>query len=194
MGLNLVAVCYNARQDNTIQYNAITHVTQNNIEHSRQPSIRKITTTKNLERIAYTIEAQKGVEPKLDEQVLKTTMHTKQWANHTIQDSITHISPRPTPHSTSPPLYTRTLHILLRLILTHKFCINFSFTMLSHPLLISIYSYLLNGKNHHVPDNVIFSVLLYVPSSFVCPKTPFSIFISVHSLTFPCGSEQYDVN
>jgi len=78
MGLNLVAVCYNARQDNTIQYNAITHVTQNNIEHSRQPSIRKITTTKNLERIAYTIEAQKGVEPKLDEQVLKTTMHTKQ--------------------------------------------------------------------------------------------------------------------
>jgi len=40
MGLYLVAGCYNARQDNTIQYstiqyNTITHITQNNIKHSK---------------------------------------------------------------------------------------------------------------------------------------------------------------
>ena len=28
-------------QDRTIQYNTITHITQNNIQHSRQLSIRK---------------------------------------------------------------------------------------------------------------------------------------------------------
>ena len=34
MGLYPVAVCYNARWDKTIQYNTITHITQNNIQHS----------------------------------------------------------------------------------------------------------------------------------------------------------------
>jgi hypothetical protein len=51
MGLYQVAVRYNARQDNTalystIQYNTITHITQNNIQHSRQLPIRKITKKK----------------------------------------------------------------------------------------------------------------------------------------------------
>ena len=56
MSLYPVAVCYNVRQNKTIgystynvaqykatQYNTITHTTQNNIQHSRQPSKRKIT-------------------------------------------------------------------------------------------------------------------------------------------------------
>jgi hypothetical protein len=43
-----VAVCYNARQDNTIQYstikyNKITHLTHKNIQHATQPSISIIT-------------------------------------------------------------------------------------------------------------------------------------------------------
>ena len=71
-----MAVCYNARQDNIIQYsitqyNTITHITQNNIQHSRQPSILNITTTKKHEHILYTIKTQKRVEPTVDEPVLK---------------------------------------------------------------------------------------------------------------------------
>ena len=65
MSLYPAVVCYNARQYNTIntahyntiQYNAIqystiliVHVTQNNIQHSRQTTIRKIT-KKNQEHI-----------------------------------------------------------------------------------------------------------------------------------------------
>jgi len=47
MGLYPVTVRYNARQDNTIKYstlyfNTLTHITQNNIQHSKQPSICKI--------------------------------------------------------------------------------------------------------------------------------------------------------
>jgi len=83
----------------------ITHIIQNNIQHSRQRSIRKIT-KKNEEYILYPIKTQKRVEPELDESVLKTTRFTSQWVKHTIQYPITHISPRPTHHSTSLLLYT----------------------------------------------------------------------------------------
>ena len=109
-----MAVCYNARQDNVIQNNTITHITQ----HSRQPSIRKIT-KQNPEHILYTIKTQKRVEPEVDGAVLRTTRYTKQSVHrtalhyNTIQHSVTHISPRPTPHSTS--LTLRTLHIPHRL-------------------------------------------------------------------------------
>ena len=69
MGLYPVAVCYNARQDNriqynTTQYNTITHITQNNIQHSRRNSIRKI--TENLEHTLYTIQTQERVECEVD--------------------------------------------------------------------------------------------------------------------------------
>jgi len=56
-----VAACYNARQDNTIQYNTKEYNnTQNNIQHSRQPSISKIT-TKNMHVLTrrYTISWKK---------------------------------------------------------------------------------------------------------------------------------------
>jgi hypothetical protein len=85
MGLYPVVVCYNARQDNTIQYDTIqykntshriTHITQNNITHSGQLSVRKI--TKNQEHILCTIKTQKQGEPTLDESVLKTSGYTKQ--------------------------------------------------------------------------------------------------------------------
>jgi len=36
-------VQYSTVQYSIIQYNTITHITQNNIQHSRQPSIRKLT-------------------------------------------------------------------------------------------------------------------------------------------------------
>jgi len=106
IGLYLVAVCYNARQNITIQYSAeqydtIPHITHNNIQHSRQPSILKITGKKIQEHILYTIKNQTWVEPEVGESVLNITRYTKQWVNHTTQYSITHISPRPTPHSTS---------------------------------------------------------------------------------------------
>ena len=64
-----------------------------------QASILKIT-KKNQEHVLYTIKIQKWVEPTVDESVLKTTGYAKQTASHTIQHSITHISPRPTPHFT----------------------------------------------------------------------------------------------
>ena len=41
-----------AMQDRTVQYSTITHITQNDIQHSRQPSICKIT-KKNQEHISY---------------------------------------------------------------------------------------------------------------------------------------------
>jgi hypothetical protein len=64
MGLPSVAVCYNERQDNTIQcstvqystvqYNTITHIAKNNTQHSRQHLIRKITKKKkDQEHITY---------------------------------------------------------------------------------------------------------------------------------------------
>ena len=90
----------NTIQCNTIQYNTITPITQNNTQPSRQPSICTIT-KKNHEHILYTIKTQKRVEPKVDESVLQTTRYIKQSVNHTIQYSVTHILPRPIPHSTS---------------------------------------------------------------------------------------------
>jgi len=55
MGLNPVAVCYNEGDNNTIQYNTIplkyntvTHITHNNIQHSRRHCIRKITKKKSI--------------------------------------------------------------------------------------------------------------------------------------------------
>ena len=49
----------------------------------------------------------------MDESVLKTTRSTEQPVKLTTRYSVTHISPRPTPHSTSLPLYA--LHITPRL-------------------------------------------------------------------------------
>ena len=52
----------------TIKYNTISHITQNNIQHSTQPLIRKI--TKEIhEHTLYTLETQKRAEPKVDEPV-----------------------------------------------------------------------------------------------------------------------------
>ena len=109
MGLYPVAVCYNARQDgtvqyskiqySTIQYNTITHLKHNNTQHSSQTSILKIT-KRNQEPILYTIKTQKRVEPKVDESVLKATRYTKQPTNHTIQHSVTPFSPNL--HPTAP--------------------------------------------------------------------------------------------
>jgi len=62
----------------TVQYNTITDITQNNIQHSREYSIRKITRI-NQDHILYTINTRKRVEPKLDESVLKPTSYTKHY-------------------------------------------------------------------------------------------------------------------
>ena len=75
-------MCYNARQDNTIQYSTvqcntvqlhtsyiITYNTQGNSLYTKLPKKKKI---KN------TIETQKRVEPEVDESVLKTSRYTKQ--------------------------------------------------------------------------------------------------------------------
>jgi hypothetical protein len=112
MGSYPVAVCYNARKYNTIQYSTVqynkhnttqhntTHITQNNTRHATKPSIRKITKKKKKSgtHTLFPVKTQKQVEPKADESVLKTTRYTKHSVNHTIQYSITHISPRPKPH------------------------------------------------------------------------------------------------
>jgi hypothetical protein len=73
MGLYPVALRYSARQYNTllystVQYNTIADITQNNIQHSRQLSICKITRI-NQEHTLYTINTQKRVEPKVDESI-----------------------------------------------------------------------------------------------------------------------------
>jgi len=72
MGLYPVAMCYNARQDNimqysTVQHNTIIHITQSNIHHSRQPCICKITIIIIIiiiKNTLYTISPQKRVELK----------------------------------------------------------------------------------------------------------------------------------
>lgn len=51
-------------------------VTQNNIQYSRQTSIREI--TKKNENILFSIKTQKRVDSTVDESVLKTTSYTKQ--------------------------------------------------------------------------------------------------------------------
>ena len=51
MGLYPVAVCYNATQYNTIQYDKITHITQNYMQRSRQPSISKISKKKKNQEL-----------------------------------------------------------------------------------------------------------------------------------------------
>jgi len=38
---------------NTVIYNTIPHITQNNIQHSRQPSVRKITKKSRTHIIHY---------------------------------------------------------------------------------------------------------------------------------------------
>ena len=99
---------YNTIQNDKIQYNTIIRITQNNIQHSTEPFIWK--NTKNINKnTLYTSKTQQKVKPKVDESILKTIRYTKQRVNHTIQYSVTHISPRPTLHSTSFPLYTRHL-------------------------------------------------------------------------------------
>jgi len=46
------------------------HITQNNIQHSRQPTIGKLQKKKKIqEHTLYTIKTQKRVEPKADESV-----------------------------------------------------------------------------------------------------------------------------
>jgi hypothetical protein len=95
-----------AVQYNTIQYNNTQHKEQNTflkitIQHTRHVAIQKVT-----RKISKTIKPQKQVEPKMDESVLIITRYTKQSVNSTIQYSVTNISPRPTPHSTSLHLYT----------------------------------------------------------------------------------------
>jgi hypothetical protein len=86
-----VAACYNARQDNsiyysTIQYTTITHMTQNNTQHSRQPSISKIT-KKYPQHTLLSYKTQKRVEPNVDWSALLTTRYTKHAVKHTVQYS-----------------------------------------------------------------------------------------------------------
>jgi hypothetical protein len=86
MGLYSLAVFYNAKEGNTIQYGTIqynnthhriVHIVPINTHHSRQPSICKIT-RKNHEHFLYTNKTQKRVEPIVEESILKTTRYTKQ--------------------------------------------------------------------------------------------------------------------
>jgi len=72
-----------------MQYNILntTHITQNNMQHSRRPSIRQI--TKDQEHILCTIKTQKRVEPEVDESVLKKPLDT---LNHCFS---TFVRPRP---------------------------------------------------------------------------------------------------
>jgi len=98
MGLYTEAVCYSARQDRTIQYNAIQyntiqHISQNNTQYYRQLSILKFTTTNNQRHLLYTVKSQKRVEPKVDESLLKATRNNKQSVNHTGLHLISHITP-----------------------------------------------------------------------------------------------------
>ena len=62
-------------QYNTVQYNTITHVTQNNTQHS---TLCTQNYKKAQEHKIYSAKTQKGVEAKVDESVLKTTRYTKQ--------------------------------------------------------------------------------------------------------------------
>jgi hypothetical protein len=80
-----VAVCYSARQDNTIQYTEIQYITvthiihnnTNNIQYSRQHS-KQISKTEKIKNTLYTIKTQKRMERKVNESVFKTTRYTKQ--------------------------------------------------------------------------------------------------------------------
>jgi hypothetical protein len=76
-----------------LQYNNTLHT--NNTHHSRKFSILKITKKykNHHQHIFYTIETQKRVEPKVDESIIKTTKYTEQSVHHTVQHSVTHISP-----------------------------------------------------------------------------------------------------
>ena len=112
-------------QYNTIQYNTIAHFTQNNIKLSRQPSICNITRINQEHTLS--IRTQKWVATKVDESILKTTRYVQGWVNHAIQYSVSHISPSPTPHSTSLPLYA--LHFA-----THRNSFPFTSFSWSPPL------------------------------------------------------------
>jgi hypothetical protein len=94
-----------AVQDRTIQYSTVH--TSCTITCNTQGNPLSSISWKNLEHVLYSIKTQKWGEPKVDESVYKNTSYTKQWVN---QYSVTYISPRPTPHSSSLTLYT--LHIL----------------------------------------------------------------------------------
>ena len=96
---------HNTVQYNTTQHNTITHITQNNT----QLYILEIKKKQNQKRLSYTIKTKKRVEPKVDESVLKATRYTEQSANQTVRHSVSHVLPKPTPHSNSLPLHT--LHI-----------------------------------------------------------------------------------
>ena len=77
MGLYPVAVCYNARQDSTVQYNRAEHnkIQHNNTHHTitynAQDNTQHSKLRRNPEHILYTIKTQKRIEPKVDESVLK---------------------------------------------------------------------------------------------------------------------------
>jgi hypothetical protein len=125
MSFYLVEVCYNARQDNKIQYSIIQynkystvqyntlhynktahrikHITQNNIKHSRQTSTRKIT---QKIRNTYSFKALQRVESKVDEPILKTTRNCKQRANHTTVLNFTHQPQTYTSIYTTSLIYT----------------------------------------------------------------------------------------
>jgi hypothetical protein len=63
-------------QYNVVQYNTITHITQNNIQ-TLKATLYKQNYKKDKEHILYTINTQKRVELKIDESVFKTTRYTK---------------------------------------------------------------------------------------------------------------------
>ena len=84
-------------------------------------------------------------------------MYTKQWVNHTIQYSISHISPRPKPHCTSLHLYT--LHIPPRLnslpftafswSSPHFRSLHFTPLIPFQPLFLEILDFLRTSKSLH---------------------------------------------
>ena len=117
-----MALCYNRRQDNTMQYttieyNKITHIRQNNPQtqgYSQHQITKKEIKTYITHYITLTL-----LEPTVDETILHTTGCTKQSLNLTIQYSNTHISPRLTPQSKSLLSYTiHVIHRFLSLLLT----------------------------------------------------------------------------
>jgi hypothetical protein len=87
-----VTECYNARQDNTVQYSTIpyttlhyttlrynnTQHTSHKITHNTQDNPQYTKLQKNQKHTLYTIKTQKRVELKVDESVFKITGCTKQ--------------------------------------------------------------------------------------------------------------------
>jgi len=76
MGLYLVAVCYNKRQENTIHYNTTQQYRSHKITYHTRGKPQKAKLQQQQQKLGYilcTIKTQKQVEHNIEESVLKTT-------------------------------------------------------------------------------------------------------------------------